>query len=178
MSLLVCFSGQIGSGKSSVSAAVAEALGWRRTGFGDFLRAEIARSGGDPTCRQALQDLGQQRVDNDPEAFCRDMLSAGGFQPGDDYVVEGVRHVAIFRILRVLVAPSTARLLFLQASDAARTARIETRSDHADFDRAGGHRVEADLRNALPERADAVIDADRAIGGVIADCLTQIGSWR
>ena len=43
MSVLLCFSGQIGSGKSSVSAAVAEALRWRRTGFGVYLRGEIAR---------------------------------------------------------------------------------------------------------------------------------------
>lgn len=177
MSLLACFSGQIGSGKSSVSAAVAEALGWHRTGFGDFLRAEIARSGGIPASRQALQDLGQQHVDGDPEAFCRDVLGAGGFQPGDDFVVDGVRHVAIFRILRALAAPSTARLLFLEASETARTARIDTRSDHADLQRAAGHRVEAELRDALPEHADALIDADRPFGDVVEDCVALIRSW-
>ena len=178
MSLLVCFSGQIGSGKSSVSAAVSEALGWRRTGFGDFLRAEIARSGGDPASRQALQDLGQQRVDNDPEAFCRDVLSAGGFRPGDNFVIDGVRHVSIFRILRVLAAPFTARLLFLEASDAARTARVETRSDHSDLERAATHRVESELGDALPEQADAVINANRPFDEVVKNCLTIIGSWR
>ena len=178
MSLLVCFSGQIGSGKSSVSAAVAEALGWHRTGFGDFLRAELARSGADPASRQALQELGQQRVDSDPEAFCRDVLSAGGFQPGDDFVIEGVRHVAIFRILRAQASPSIARLLFLQASNAARTARVEARSDNADFERAGGHRVEAELRDALPEHADAVIDADRPLAEVVADCVALIRAWQ
>ena len=78
MSLLLCFSGQIGSGKSSVSTAVAEVLGWRRTGFGDYLRGEIARLGGDPDDRKALQDLGQQRVEDDSTAFCRDVLVAGG----------------------------------------------------------------------------------------------------
>jgi cytidylate kinase len=178
MSLLICFSGQIGSGKSSISAAVADELGWRRTGFGDFLRAEIARSGGDLASRQALQDLGQKRVDADPEAFCRDVLSTGGFQPGDDFLIDGVRHVAIFRILRGLAAPSTARLLFLQASEAARTARVETRSDHADFQRATGHHVEAELRDALPELADAVMDADRPFGDVVADCVALIRSWQ
>lgn len=178
MSLLVCFSGQIGSGKSSVSAAVADVLGWRRTGFSDFLRTEIARGGGDPASRQALQDLGQQRVDHDPEAFCRDVLRAGGFQPGDNFVIDGVRHVSIFRILRVLAAPSTARLLFLQASDAARAARLETRSDHPDLERAVMHRVEAELRDALPEQADAVIDADPLFEDVVANCLTIIRSWQ
>jgi cytidylate kinase len=44
MTLLLCFSGQIGSGKSSASIAVAEALGWKRTGFGDYLRSERSRA--------------------------------------------------------------------------------------------------------------------------------------
>lgn len=89
MSLLICFSGQIGSGKSSVSCAVAHALGWRRTGFGDYLRAEIERAGGDPSSRQALQDLGQQRIEADAEGFCRDVLNAGGFILGEDFIIDG-----------------------------------------------------------------------------------------
>jgi hypothetical protein len=91
ISLILCFSGQIGSGKSSVSTAVAEALGWRRTGFGDYLRSEIARLGGDPNDRKSLQDLRQARVDANPVAFCRDVLSSAGFQPGDDFVIDGIR---------------------------------------------------------------------------------------
>lgn len=178
MNLLVCFSGQIGSGKSSVSTTVADTLGWRRTGFGDFLRAEIKRSGGDPTSRQALQELGQQRVDSDPEAFCHDVLLAGGFRPGDNFVIDSVRHAGIFRILRRVAVPSISRLFFLQASDAARIARVGPRSDHADFQRAAGHRVEAELQNALPEQADAVIDADRPFEEVVANCVAVIRSWQ
>ena len=83
------FPGQIGSGKSSVSAAVAAAvLSWRRAGFGDYLRAEIERAGGDPTSREALQELGQHLIEADAEAFCRSVLDAGGFTPGDDFVIE------------------------------------------------------------------------------------------
>jgi dephospho-CoA kinase len=178
MSLLLCFSGQIGSGKSSVSEAVAEVLGWRCTGFGGFLRAYIARIGGDPTSREALQELGQQRVDSDPEAFCRDVLESGGFRPGDDLVIDGVRHVDIFCILRQQAVPSSSRLIFLQASDAACIARVRTRSDHADLGRATGHRVEAQLRDALPEQADAVIDADCAFDEVVGNCLAAARSWR
>jgi dephospho-CoA kinase len=177
MSLLVCFSGQIGSGKSSVSTAVADALGWRRTGFGDFLRSEIARSGGDPSSRRALQDLGQQHVDSDPEGFCREVLQDGGFRPGDDFLIDGVRHVDIFRILTHLAAPSVARLLVLQASDRARIGRVEERHDHVDFHRAARHRVEAELPDALPRHADALVDAEQPFDKVVADCLASIRSW-
>jgi cytidylate kinase len=177
MSLLLCFSGQIGSGKSSVSAAVAEALGWRRTGFGDYLRGEIARSGGDPDDRQELQDLGQVRVDQDALYFCRDVLAAGGFQPGDNFVIDGIRHVIIFEHLSQVSAPSDAKLIFLAAGEVTRSSRVQTRSDAGDFERASRHRVEAELRLALPDRADATIDADHALERVVADCLDCIRTW-
>lgn len=91
MTVLVCFSGQIGSGKSSVSVAVATALGWSRTGFGDYLRAQIVQAGGDPHSRETLQDLGQRLVEADPEEFCRSVLNDGGFRPGEDFLIDGVR---------------------------------------------------------------------------------------
>ncbi|WP_041926735.1 hypothetical protein [Methylocystis sp. SC2] len=178
MNLLLCFSGQIGSGKSSVSAAVATALGWRRTGFGDYLRTEIIRLGGDPNDRKVLQDLGQSRVDTDPVAFCRDVLAAGGFHPGDDFVIDGIRHINIFDILATVSAPSQARLLFLGACETTRIARVETRPDAEDFARASAHRVEADLREALPQRADAVINGDQSLDRVVSDCLDAVKNWQ
>lgn len=177
MSLLLCFSGQIGSGKSSVSAAVAEALGWRSTGFGDYLRSAIAQSGGDPDDRQALQDLGQARVDQDGLKFCQDVLVAAGFQPGDNFVIDGIRHVSIFEHLAQVSAPSEAKLLFLNAGVGTRSSRVQERPDAGDFERAVGHRVEAELRHALPDRADAVIEADQALERVVADCLAYVVRW-
>jgi cytidylate kinase len=178
VSLLLCFSGQIGSGKSSVSSAIAEALGWRRTGFGDYLRNEIARFGGDPSSRKALQDLGQSRVEGDPSAFCRDVLAAGGFQPGDDFVIDGIRHVGIFEILSIVSQPTRARLIFLGAAEATRIARVSERRDRQDFARALGHRVESELRDALPQRADGLVNADRPLEHVTADCLDLVRRWQ
>lgn len=178
MSLLLCFSGQIASGKSSVSTEVAAALGWQRTGFGEYLRSEITRLGGDPNDRKALQDLGQERVDGDSAAFCRDVLTAAGFQPGDDFVIDGIRHVAIFEILAAVAKPSEARLLFLGAPESTRNDRVQLRADAQDFVRASTHRVEAELQDALPQRADAVVDADPPLDQVVAECLALVRRWR
>lgn len=177
MSLLVCFSGKIGSGKSSVSEAVAKELGWSRTGFGDYLRAELARSGSDPTSREALQDLGQRRVDADPEAFCRDVLSAGGFRPGDNFVIDGVRHIRIFRVLCRLSAPSTAKLLFLQAADSTRSARVGLRPDRIDLERASIHLVEAELVDAIPAQANLIVNSDLPLDEVVTRCIEAVQSW-
>jgi adenylate kinase family enzyme len=178
MSLLLCFSGQIGSGKSSVSVAVAQALGWQRTGFGDYLRAEIVRRGGDPNDRQSLQDLGQTLVGTDPDAFCRDVLAAGGFTPGDDFIIDGIRHIVIFEILARVSQPSDAKLLFLGAGEAARAARITSRTDATDFARASAHPVEAELDRALPEFADGHIDANQPLDHVLDQALKFVYLWR
>lgn len=178
MNLLLCFSGKIGSGKSSVSTAVAEALGWRRTGFGDYLRAEIARRRGDADDRKALQDLGQARVDDDAVSFCGDVLAAGGFNAGDNFVIDGIRHVSIFDILTQVSKPTEAKLLFLGAAELTRKARVQPRSDADDFTRASAHRVEAELGDALPAHADGVVDSDQSIDRVVADCLELVRGWR
>lgn len=177
MTTLLCFSGRIGSGKSSVSTAVAATLGWPRTGFSDYLRAEMRRLGGDPDSRGMLQDFGRLRVEVDPVALCRDVLAFGGFDPGMNFVVDGIRHIDIFNVLRNVAAPSVARLIFLQAGESSRSVRIATRNDGDDFARAEEHPVEAELRFMLPQLADVVVDAERSFDEVVAMCVDFARAW-
>ena len=177
MKVLLCFSGAIGSGKSSVSIAVAEALGWPRTAFGDYVRAEVARTGGDPTSRQALQEFGQGRVEADAVTFCRDVLAQGGFIPGMNFLIDGVRHLDIYSILTRLAEPTKARLIFLTADDVSRARRVEQRGDQADLVSADRHLVEADLRNSLPQAANAIINASEPLATVVAECLEYARCW-
>ena len=88
-SLLVCFSGKIGSGKTSISGVVARRLGCGRSSFGGYLRDTIEQRGGDPDCRRSLQDLGQRRIERDPESFYEDDLKGedGVLLPGKDVEV-------------------------------------------------------------------------------------------
>ena len=88
--LLLCFSGKIGSGKTSTSIAVAEALGCGYIGFSSHLRNAVAAVGGDPDCRESLQDLGQRRIEQDADMSCREVLADGGFVPGEDFVLDGI----------------------------------------------------------------------------------------
>jgi len=178
MSLVLCFSGQIGSGKSSISMAVASTLGWARVGFGEYLRSEIERIGGDPEARKALQELGQARVQSNATKFCRDVLAFGGYVAGDNFVVDGIRHLEIYDILASIGAPSHTRLLFLEAQEKTRLSRIRVRDDMQDFMRASVHPVEAELQNQLPDRADGVVDASQPFERVVSDCLKLAEVWR
>ena len=57
--LLVCVSGKIGSGKTWTSVAIAKALGFGYASFGGYVRDRVVDRGGDPDCRELLQDVGQ-----------------------------------------------------------------------------------------------------------------------
>lgn len=178
MNLLLCFSGKIGSGKTSVSKEVASSLGWPRVGFGDYVRREVERRGGDPNCRTALQDLGQKLAEEDPRQFCLDVLNSGGFVPGDNFVVDGIRHAHIFNELASIAAPSQARLLYLSVPDEELHKRNQSRKDIQDSDRASEHPVEMETHgDNLRNQADAIVNADQKPHKVIEECLNFVRIW-
>ena len=180
-SLLVCFSGKIGAAARRRSAAR-----WRaasdagRTSFGGYLRDEVAQRGGDPDCRESLQDLGQSRIERDAESLCRDVLAAGGFVPGEEYVLDGIRHVDVLPHLVWIAAPSAVRLIFLDAEAGLRSSRVGERSAGAreDFDRAASHVVEADMEDGLPSAAHAIVDGSAPQRDVVDECVGLIDGWR
>lgn len=175
--VVACFSGSIGAGKSSVTHVLADALQWRRAGFGDCLRARILRMGGNPDSRQELQDLGQQLVESDPDAFCREVLASGEFTPGGNLLLDGMRHVDIYRRVQRLVAPSHAVLLHLSIDAAAARKRVQSRDGNiGDLDRARTHRVEAELAASLPSIADRVIDAMPSVHEISDHVLTVLAA--
>ncbi|MDE0230334.1 MAG: hypothetical protein OXJ62_15900 [Spirochaetaceae bacterium] len=180
ISLLVCFSGKIGSGKTSTSRAVASALRCGRASFGDYLRDVVATRGGDPGCRKSLQDLGQARIDQDAELFCSEVLTAGGFVPGEDFVLDGIRHVEVLPHLVSISAPSEVRLIFLKADAGLRSIRVADRAAWVpeDFDAAADHLVESDMEAELPMAADAIVDSSIPERDVIKHCIRFIDAWR
>lgn len=176
--LVVCFSGRIGSGKTSVTRALAAQLGWRRTAFGEYLRDRIIREGGDANDRQSLQDLGQRLVDTDPEQFCREVLAHSGRSQGESLLVDGIRHVAMYRLVASLVAPIPSRLIYLSADSEHVRDRVNRRSGEAnDLVRAEAHRVEAELASDVPAAADAIIDGNQDFDTVIAVTMDTIAAF-
>ena len=178
MGILVCFAGHIGSGKTSISTAVGEALDWKRTSFGDFLRAEVTRQGGNPDHRQTLQDLGQSCVAKGPEEFCRQVLAAGLYRADENFILDGVRHVDIYLALQHLVKPTAVKLIFLQSEDEIRKQRVTARDGSpADLVRADAHPVEADLRFNLPALAATTINGAAPLDEVVRQSLAAIRGW-
>ena len=174
--VVISLAGRIGSGKTSVAVALAHRLGWPRVGFGDYVRSEATRRGLDPGSREVLQELGERLLRQDLDGFCGAVLGQAVRASGSGLIVDGVRHIAVLDALHRLLSPSPVRLIYLAASDEARQLRLAAagRWEQDVMAKAEGHSTEADLKNALPRRSEAVIDADRDFDAVLADALAYV----
>ena len=178
--LLVCFSGKIASGKTSLSKAVASQLecGW--ASFGSYLKAYAKEQGVDPSCRESLQELGQSRIDGDARSFCSDVLMSGGFVLGQDFVLDSVRHHEILPHLADLASPSEVRLVFIDTPNDVRRCRVRSRSqnEETDFERADRHPVESGMNHEIQQRADVIIDGVQSLVDAVNECMEMIQEWR
>jgi cytidylate kinase len=172
---VISFSGRIASGKTTITQSLAELLGWRRVGFSDYLRHLLKERGNIAPTREQLQDLGQSLVTADPDQFCRNVLVLGGFVPGANILLDGIRHVDIQRRIARLVEPSRAILIHLAADDELVERRIAQRgASEKELKRASSHPVEQDLQQSLPSIADYAVDAGHALPTVISGCLEAL----
>ena len=160
MSFVACFSGGIGSGKTTLANAVGERLGLKVASFGGFVR-RIAGTRGVPEERQALQALGEALITEMTfDGFCHAVLVAAGWVEGGSVVVDGIRHVAAFDAIKRLVEPVSVKLFFVDVPREVRQARAEggQRSEGTDLAKADAHSTEQDVHGALRDLADHVLD--------------------
>jgi AAA domain len=121
---VLALAGPPAAGKTTLAREMAQLSGARRIGFGDYVRAEAAARGVEPT-RTVLQRLGQRLLGElGAEGFCDAALrSAGGVPTGRPLIWDGVRHVSVLAALSSLYADDL-RLVFLDAPRAERLRRL------------------------------------------------------
>jgi cytidylate kinase len=162
MSIVLCFSGGIASGKTSLATAVADRLGAASASFGRFVRA-TALARGISEEREKLQALGESLIDEMGwPGFCRAVLDAAGWKSGSLLVIDGIRHVDALETIRGVVAPVPLKLVFVDVAQDIRQARAEGRpGEAARLAKADAHSTEKDVHHVLKVRADLVLDGTR-----------------
>jgi cytidylate kinase len=163
MALVLGFSGKRGSGKSTISQSVAEALNWRRTGFGDYVRGEAKPRDLDESLEN-LQAIGEELVARGPETFCRAVLRQADWEPGDSLVVDGIRHVEVVAALRAVIAPDQFRLVYISLAEDVREARLSERDN---ISRGGARQYDAHSTEAQVESLSRI--ADLVVDGSLPD---------
>ncbi len=171
-SQVICFSGRIGSGKTSVSRAVGSALGAAWTGFGDFVRAIAAEQGFDATSRDVLQELGAKLIDEHGNPWlCAQVIARAEWDRKRALVIDGVRHEEVLDEIIKQVAGHPTMLVHLafegsrQSPDA-----LDTESRR----RAEQHSTERDVLDILPSRADIVVSVDAPLESVVEAVLNFV----
>jgi dephospho-CoA kinase len=174
MLLAVAFAGKIGSGKTTVTTALAKALGWPRASFGDFVR-KVARERGVPETRRNLQELGTRLLESDAFDFCNSVLSSSGWRTGENLIMDGLRHVETVEIIRKLVQPAVLKIVSVSVSEATRAHRLRNRGESG-VASIEAHSSEQQVTSVLQKHADLEIDGDRPLEIIVAELLRWIGN--
>ena len=169
------FSGRIASGKSTLSAAVADALGVPRVSFGDYVRHLTDYMGLDANERTVLQDIGR-RLAGHPREFCAKVLAQASYQVGQPLVVDGIRHMEIAEEIRVQVVPAELKLVYVEAEETTIEARLSQEGKYpGDIRRLELDPTEAQVKTTLRGLADISIRNDGSSS--LEDMVGEIVRW-
>jgi len=176
-SIILAFSGQIGSGKSTISCLVADELGWKHTSFGDYVRT-VARDRNLELSREILQDLGSRLINEGWEHFCKAVLEQAQFKAGEYLVVDGVRHTEALNTIRDMTYPSIVFLIYIQLEPSKRQKRLEIKglTDKGVIRRIEEHSTEKQVQTILPQVADLIVDGSKPRLQIVNDIVTWIKS--
>ena len=173
--LILCFSGRIASGKSTLASEVASHLGWRHASFGRYVRA-IAIERGLPDSRESLQALGESLSRENWDVFCSSVLSQSGWTPGESAAVDGIRHPeALEALRRVVGSAASVMLVFVKTDSDVRRRRMEERHETLSLAAAEKHSTEIQVP-ALEGQASLVLDGALPIETLVDAVLKFVES--
>jgi dephospho-CoA kinase len=173
MSIVLAFAGKIGSGKTTVTKALAAVLRCQRVSFGDYVRDVVSQRGLAQT-RETLQLVGTELLERDLRGFCREVLVSCGWKSGEMLMIDGLRHAETIEPIRQIVKPADLKIVFLALDDQIRRERLVLRDngDEAAITRAEDHSSERQV-GFLAERADLVIQGSQPVSEIVG----QITKW-
>jgi shikimate kinase len=171
--IVIAFAGPIGSGKTTISRALAKKLHSKHASFGDHFRAMASRLGHNPSERAVLQRLGEEQVGLSPESVCRELLNAYEWKPTDGtIVIDGVRHLEILSALTNAVAPLDVFLVYVQR-DNMRSTLLSTKVGKQNMELFDAHSTELQ-NNILRSAADIVVSAEHEPALIIDRVARQL----
>lgn len=175
---VIVFSGALASGTGALSKGVSERLGWPTVRFSDHIRRLALAQGKDANDVGTLQRIGQQLVRERRQEFVAAVLALGGWSPGGDLVIDGLRHVEIYIELKRQVGEGAdVHVVHTHLSKAERAANASVRSgiDELTFEALDGHVTEAQVEQVLPEYADIDLNGAKPLDELVEFVLERFG---
>ena len=179
--MFVALSGPMGSGKSTLSRALAEKFDADLLAFGGYVRAYAEARGLTAGGRSCLQDIGQQLVERDPRAFVRDALAWVRHKPDLDLVLDGVRHESVWNEICGTAGErgQAAKLIYLDTWEDERRRRLRTRGlSETEITAFDNHPIERDLRGRLRAKAHMVLEGNVDIPTLVEIAASKLATHR
>lgn len=173
MKFLVCVSGGIASGKTTLAETLCGRQGGIRLAWGDAVRRR-AMDEDLPATRESLQDVGLKMVGEGWESFVRELCKDFSRDDADLLVVEGIRHVDALRALKTRFPDRKSIVVFVDIDPELRSERVARRGEMLD---ALIHPVESDLEN-VRSAADLVLDGGEPVDTLVDDVVQRLGMER
>lgn len=174
--IVIAFAGPIGSGKSTVSVALARVLDLSRASFGDHVRS-VAKQRGLAQDREILQIIGSELIENGWGPFCKAVLLQADWKKGDSIIVDGIRHIEAIEALRQMTAPMRFVLIFISIEEQDRQSRLMSKGimDKKEKSIIESHSTEAQV-NSLHSEANLVLDGTQPISELVRQIAGFISS--
>lgn len=169
--VVVCFSGRIAIGKTSVSKALAQELNCPWSGFGDYVRSVAARRGLDTEDRDQLQMLGESLIrENGFDWLCSEVIAAAKWAGDCPLVIDGIRHAEAFETIRRLLSSHKSVLVHLaiESEEILRARSAERGIDLARRAKWETHSTEQQVVSTLPGVADLVVPTNLPLNEIKA----------
>lgn len=158
MSLVIGVSGKINSGKTTIANFISERYHFNYVSFGNFLRNQ-AKMHGFKATRRVLQDLGQNFVESDVDAFTKNVLYSNNWDGISSLVIDGIRHINVYKSIQNHITPLRFRLIYVATDDIIR----QERDKSSNINILENHPVERDTKADLIRVADLVIDGNLSL---------------
>jgi hypothetical protein len=108
--------------------------------------------------RAALQAVGQELVEEDPERSSIGVLKQAGWPSATQVVVDGIRHSEVLETLRRLAQPAVLLFVCTDVSADVRGQRLRERGEQEDPQTLEMAPTERQVPDALCSKADVVVD--------------------
>lgn len=177
MAYVLAIAGKIGSGKTSLTAALSETLGWLHASFGDYVRYRVSERGLQLT-RENLQRVGTEILEADKLAFCTNVLMYFGWSRGESLVIDGLRHSETIPLIQQLVSPALLRIIYIDVDEQTRVQRLGAKGENEMrlLTIADEHSSEQQ-QPVLRQMADLIVDGRRPIPDCVASVVEIMAKW-
>jgi len=158
---IICFSGSISSGKTTISSLLADTLGWKWVSFGEYVR-KMARNQSFGNSREELQAVSDSLVQQGWESFCTSVLEEVQWTQSENLVVDGIRHCEAIETLRTLCYPAEVFLVYLSITQAQQLQRAKEKgiSSISELKHIESHSSEVQVYSNLRKMVDFVVDGN------------------